>query len=370
MRVLFYSNIPSPYRVDFYNELGKKCDLTVLFELHDSSERDEKWQHEEFRNFRGIYLKGKRLTTDSAFCPEITKYFKRKYDAIVFTVLASPTALWAASYLRRNKIPYYFEGDGGFIGSTRGIKAAWKRFIISGAKGCFSTSVEFDRYCEAYGAGEERIFRYPFTSVRREDVLTRPLTRSEKQQKKQELGILEEKMVISVGQFIERKGFDLLLRASKNFPEGTGLYIIGGDPTEEYKDIVRQLDLQGVHFVPFMSAGLLREYYRAADVFAFFTREDIWGLVVNEAMANGLPVVSTDRCIAATELIHNGENGYVISMNDVAGMSTAVGKILENPEICREMSQNALKEISEHYTIENMAEEHVKILMEECRCTG
>ena len=43
MKVLFYSNIPSPYRVDFYNELGKKCDLSVLFELQDSTERDENW---------------------------------------------------------------------------------------------------------------------------------------------------------------------------------------------------------------------------------------------------------------------------------------------------------------------------------------
>lgn len=364
MKVLFYSNIPSPYRVDFYNELGKKCDLTVLFELQNSTERDAKWQHEGFCNFNGIYLKGKRLTTDSAFCPGIIEYFQQKYDAIVFTVLTSPTALWAAAYLRRHKVPYYFEGDGGFVGSTRGIKAAWKRFIISGTEGCFSTSAEFDRYCEAYGADPERIFRYPFTSVRRADVLVRPLTDSEKQQKKQELGIREEKMVISVGQFIPRKGFDLLLRASKDFPEGTGLYIIGGDPTEEYRDIVRQLNLKGIHFAPFMPAEELREYYRAADVFAFFTREDIWGLVINEAMANGLPVVSTDRCIAATELIRNGENGYVIPVDDVTGMSAAVTGILENTEIRLEMSQNALKEIREHYTIENMAGEHMKILGE------
>ena len=113
-----------------------------------------------------------------------------------------------------------------------------------------------------------------------------------------------------------------------------------------------------------MSAEKLREYYRAADIFAFFTREDIWGLVVNEAMANGLPVVSTDRCIAAVELIRNGENGYVIPTEDVEAMSRAVNSILENPELRNKMAENALQKIREQYTIENMAEEHYRIFEE------
>ena len=53
----------------------------------------------------------------------------------------------------------------------------------------------------------------------------------------------------------------------------------------------------------------------AADVFVMPTREDIWGLVINEAMAYGLPVVSTDKCIAALELVKNGRNGYIIPPN-------------------------------------------------------
>ena len=50
-------------------------------------------------------------------------------------------------------------------------------------------------------------------------------------------------------------------------------------------------------------------YYQAADMLVFPTREDIWGLVINEAMANGLPTVSTDKCVAALEMIKQGENG-------------------------------------------------------------
>ena len=43
MKILFYTNIPSPYRVAFFNELGKHCELTVVFETANSTERDDAW---------------------------------------------------------------------------------------------------------------------------------------------------------------------------------------------------------------------------------------------------------------------------------------------------------------------------------------
>ena len=147
MKVLYITNIPSPYKVDYYNELGKTCELTVLFELADSSERSEEWKKYRFETFEGIILKGKRISVDTAVCPEIVNYLKKgRYDVVVLSVLASPTALLAAHILRRRKIPYYYEGDGGFAGQPSGIKAAMKRYVISAAEKFLSSSEEFDRY--------------------------------------------------------------------------------------------------------------------------------------------------------------------------------------------------------------------------------
>ena len=110
MKVLYITNIPSPYKVDYYNELGKTCELTVLFELADSSERSEEWKKYRFETFEGIILKGKRISADTAVCPEIINYLKKgRYDVVVLSVLASPTALLAAHILRHRKIPYYYE---------------------------------------------------------------------------------------------------------------------------------------------------------------------------------------------------------------------------------------------------------------------
>ena len=64
----------------------------------------------------------------------------------------------------------------------------------------------------------------------------------------------------------------------------------------------------------------------AADAFVLPTREDIWGLVINEAMAYGLPVVTTDRCNAGLELIKNNVNGYVVHVDDKGELAKKLQK--------------------------------------------
>lgn len=365
MKVLYLSNIPSPYRVDYFNELGKFCDLTVLFEAESSTERDEEWKKYRFKHFKGIFLKGKRINADTAFCPGVGSYLRRgEYDFVIVTVLASPTALLAVNALKRRKIPYFYEGDGGFAGKTTGLKAMLKRYIISGARKVFSTAVEFDRYCTAYGAKQENILRYPFTSVKREELLTVPLTREEKRELKREFGVAEECAVVSVGQFIHRKGFDLLLECSRELPENIGVYIVGGKPTDEYLALQEKYGLKQVHFMEFMPRERLMRFFRAMDLFVLFTREDIWGLVINEAMANGLPVISTDRCIAALELIKQGENGLLVETENKCQMKEALLRLADSEELREKMSQGAIRTM-ERYTIENMAAEHMKVFESE-----
>ena len=365
MKVLFYTNIPSPYRVDFFNELGKQCELTVLFELGDSTERDEEWKKYRFQNFKGIILNGIRLSTDTAFCPQIVKYLKRNtYDMVVVSVLASPTAILATSIMKLKKIPYCYEGDGGFVGSTSGIKAWIKRYIISSAELCLSTSKPFDEYCVAYGAKSEKVYRYPFSSVKEKELLQRPITSQEKMIIKNELGIKEDKMIISVGQVVHRKGFDLFIEACKDLDPDVGIYIIGGQPTEEYLRLKEKYGLHNLYFLNFMNKKELNRYYQAADLFALFTRYDIWGLVINEAMANALPVISTDKCVAAIELIDNAQNGYVVESENLEEMKLRIEEIILDDRLRAIMADNSLKKIRE-YTIENMAVVHMRIFENE-----
>lgn len=363
MKVLFITNIPSPYRVDFFNELGKMCELTVVFEKASSDERNEEWKQYKFANFKGIILNGKSVSVDKAFSLKIIRYVKDKsFDHIICANCLTPTGMLAVMYMKYKYIVYWLESDGAFAKTGKGFKEHIKKYLITGAKGYFSTSEEHDRYYLQYGARKEQIYRYPFTSIKEADLLPPFLDENEKKSYLHEgLDVCEEKMVLAVGQFIYRKGFDLLLKAAQYLPDDIGIYIVGGEPSNEFIELKKQFDLNNVHFVGFKTKRELKKYYMAADLFVHPTREDIWGLVINEAMACGLPVITTNKCTAGLELVKNGENGYIIPINDSETLGKRICTILNDVELQSKMGKNSLLKIRE-YTIEQMAKRHMEIL--------
>lgn len=361
LKVLFLTNIPSPYRVSFFNQLGKSCDLTVLFEKGFSDERDASWKNYNFSNFKGVFLKGKAIRTDMALSFEVLKYIKDKsFDKIICANAATPTGMLAIAYMKTHKIPYFIEGDGGFAKSGKGLKEGIKKYFIKGANGYFSTSSAHDEYYKTYGANQNKIYRYPFTSIKNEDILSSPPTAQEKDELRKELAITEKTVIVTVGRFIYRKGFDLLLNAAKDLPKSCGIYFIGGTATQEYTQIKDKLGLDNVHFIGFKLKDELNKYFKAADLFVLPTREDIWGLVVNEAMANALPVVTTDRCIAGLELVKNDENGYIVPINNEKMLAEKINSILQDEEK-RSAMQTCSLNIVKEYTIEKMAARHLEI---------
>lgn len=359
MKLLFMTNIPSPYRVDFFNELGKYCDLTVTFEKTTSNERDKSWSNYQFQNFKGVFLKGKSINTDTAICFEIKKVIKNgNFDKIICANFTSPTGMIAIRYMRKKKIKYWLESDGGFAKNGKGFKEKLKKYLIKGAEGYLSTGKAHDEYYFTYGAEKERIHRYPFTSIHENYVEESVGSAEEKLALREKLQIPEEKVVLAVGQFIYRKGFDVLIKAATELPKNVGFYFVGGTPTKEYLALREENGLSNVHFAGFKDRKTLKEYYRAADVFAFPTREDIWGLVVNEAMANGLPVITTDKCVAGLELVKEGENGYLVPTDDVKALKQAIEKVFENQENVTLMGEKSL-EIIKGYSIEEMTRVHL-----------
>lgn len=360
MRVLFLTNMPSPYRVDFFNELGKKCELTVMFERKRDSGRDERYKAGRYENFKAIFPKGVQSGDAEAFCPGVLGLLsKRKFEHIIVGNYYSPTGMLAIEYMRLRKIPFILSTDGGMIKEDSKFKYRLKRHFIGAASGWLSTGKITTEYLVHYGADRLKTVVYPFTSIREKDILDKPLTQYEKYEIRKKLGMSEEKIVISVGQFIYRKGYDILLQACEKLADSVGVYIIGGKPTEEYLKMKRELKLNQVHFIDFMDKNHLAEYYKAADLFVLPTREDIWGLVVNEAMSYGLPVITTDKCVAGIELIKNGQNGNIVSNENPSLLAEACNEILTSNLMKLGMtSLNIIKK----YTIENMSQTHWEFL--------
>ena len=367
MKILWFTNIPSPYRVEFFNELGRNCDLTVVFERNASAERDRSWTNNKFISFKGIILKGINIGVDKSLSINALKFIQKdKYDHIVISNPLTPTGIIAMKFMQAKKIPYSILSDGGFPKNGHGIKEKIKRYILSGASLYFSTASIHDQYYLLYGAKFKDIVRYPFTSLRTSDVLKVNLQKTEKEKLRNLLGMKEKKIIISVGRFTHGKGFDVLLKACSKLDEDTGVYIIGGQPTQEYIKEILKLKLKNIHFLEFMSKKELSKYYSAADLFVLPTRGDVWGLVINEAMAHGLPIITTNKCIAGLELVENGQNGYIIPVDNEEELIEKMNELMKDDENREKMGRNNLKKIKE-YTIEKMAKRHLEIFQERRR---
>lgn len=359
MRVLFLTNIPSPYRVDFFNALGKKCDLTVLFETSTAKDRDRKWVADKIDNFTAIFMKGIKCGQAEAFCPEVVKYVaKKEYDVVVVGMYSSPTGMLAIEIMKLIKKKFIISSDGGIKKDDAGIKHWIKEHFISSASAWLSTGKVTDEYLMYYGARKELIHRYPFTSVKESDILESPIAHADKIHYREKIGMKEDYIVLSVGQFIYRKGYDLLLSACRDLRGNIGVYIVGGKPTQEYLNQKKELCLDNVHFIDFMSKIELSNFYKAADIFVLPTREDIWGLVINEAMAYGLPVITTEACVAGVEMIKNSTIGKIIPSDNVESIYSAINEFSISHSVFR---TDLILEISKQYSIENMADVHMNI---------
>lgn len=113
-------------------------------------------------------------------------------------------------------------------------------------------------------------------------------------------------ILLHVGQMIARKGVAEFLRAAARLQqEGISFSIVlvgGGCDTVKQQQLAAELGLKNIHFFPAQHPNAMPAFYRSADVLIFPTLSDVWGLVANEAVLSGLPVLCSRYAGCAPEL--------------------------------------------------------------------
>ena len=346
-KILILSIYPAPYRMELISRFSDCYDMDVFFEHSGGDERNAKW-----------FSSGKFLTLDSdAGYAAYQKINLSDYAFVLLYDYAGSASRKLIIKCKLKRIPYVINCDGVMM-TPHGnpIKDLYKRFLISGASAYLASGEHAKKYFLHYGAKEARIHIHPFSALVPEDFVDAPLSKEEKRALREQLGLpVEGKLAIGVGRFIPLKRYGELVSAWANMPTDCNLLLVGGGREEEtYRAIIKEKKLSNVILEPFHTPVELRNYYRAADLFVHPTSYDVWGLVLNEAMASGLPVVASDHCVASLELIRDGENGYRTPMGDEAALCERARELLENPEKRASMAKEALATI-QPYTLENMA---------------
>jgi GalNAc-alpha-(1->4)-GalNAc-alpha-(1->3)-diNAcBac-PP-undecaprenol alpha-1,4-N-acetyl-D-galactosaminyltransferase len=151
-------------------------------------------------------------------------------------------------------------------------------------------------------------------------------------------------IILTVGRIDANKNQRILIEAFANLNTENWKLIIAGDGVlkEEYKKLTETLGIAAkVDFVG--NVQNIWDYYNQAKIFAFTSNSEGFPNALLEAMSFGLPCVSTDCPSGPSEIIVNDENGYLTELNNKEHLEKSLSKLISNPEICNQFSQNAIK---------------------------
>ena len=341
MKVLFQCNAISPYRNNFFNELAKYVDLTVVYETENSEHkhRDKKWFDGLKVEYNKVKLEKKNFLKFTY--GDISKVLDKSYDYVILGNYLSLTGIKTLKLCKKLKIKMGVSADGAIVKKDNPISYLLKSHILKKAKFFLSPSSWTDEYFKKYSK-KTSIYRYKFTSIQNSDIKEYVERENSKEVK-----------ILTVGQFIYRKGFDILLEIAPKI--NAKILICGGEPTQEYLDLVKS---DNVSFLGFKTKEELSLEYQKADIFVLPTREDVWGLVINEAMNYSLPILTTTTCVAGVELL---DKEYLFDYTDKVVFISKLNNLISNYELRLELGKKNNEKIKS-YTLENMAKETFEIL--------
>lgn len=361
MKILFLTQNLAPFRMAWIEELSKYYEITV-YHIGEY----EKSVNDKYRNYipRNVYCKDISVS----FFKRVKVYdykriLKEEPDITIidgYGFLAQAMLILLFKLIKKN---YLLSIDGGLVEPRENfIKKIFKGILLGGAEGYLSTSEVTDNYLVHYGAPLERIYRHYFSYVFKNEILKSPSTVN-KSKYRNELGLHNKFTIISVGKFEFRKGFDILLEAVNLIEEDIQVIIIGGKKSDLANLSINSIDKDRVMIIDFCEKDKLNMYYRASDIFVLPTRYDAWGLVIGEAMSHGLPIITTDKCVAGLSMIEDEVNGYIIPVNNSHKLRESILKLYLNPGLSNLISENNAKLIYK-YTIEESAKNDIENLKE------
>jgi glycosyltransferase involved in cell wall biosynthesis len=242
--------------------------------------------------------------------------------------------------------------------ARNGFKESVKAFIIKQFDGYFNFGTNSENYILSLGISKEKML------VRRNCVDNKALNKIYLKQlpnrnERQKALKLPSKNFIFVGRLIDFKNLFHFLEAfdfaKKESINDWGVIILGdGEQKADLKKYVLEKNILNISFQKGVSWQQVPEYLALSNVLVLPSYSEPWGLVVNEAMACGLPVLVSDKCGCAIDLVNNGANGFTFSPFNNQQLTNVLLKFM-NKEVNLEQMGKASEQIIKDYSPENVA---------------
>lgn len=273
---------------------------------------------------------------DAWFNPQIVwELVRNRYDAIVVYGWNSFTdwLVFFTAFLIKTPILLWGENPLNQELTKKGIKIKLKqgllRWLFRRISSFLYIGKENRKFYEYLGVPESKLFFTPYATNNELVLRESARLKSQKAGLRKKIGLFEESVVILfVGRFMTKKNPLDLLKAyetltSKPLSQSVSLVFVGeGLLRAELENYTKDKKLENVFFVGFRGKPEIYEYYAIADIFVLPSGVgETWGLVVNEAMCFGLPVIVADIIGCAPDLARPDENGFIFPTGDLLSLS-------------------------------------------------
>ena len=335
MKITIVTNIPTPYRDPVYLELSKFNEIDLLVLYCSPSEPNREWKVNKL-SFNHKFL-SEKTKTYVHFNFNILKELNYFNPDVVITAGFNPTMLIAwlwTIHKKRKHIPF----SDANIHSESKLSIFHKlirKLVYKTSDAFLGASDKTLKLFKSYNIDDKKFFKSCLS------VANEKFKPNKNIEKKYDL--------LFCGQFIDRKNplfFVELVKYINNFKPEIRVLLIGNGPLKE--KTIKKLDEYQITYddAGFVQPSEIINYYHMSKLFIFPTKKDPWGLVANEALASGVPVLVSSVAGVANELVIDGFNGYVFDNFDLNSWGEITFQLLLNKNMYNTFSKNALLSVN------------------------
>jgi len=366
-QVVLLTNFVPPYRLPLYEALADRvARLTVL--VSTPVEEGRSWRPDsgrlELRVQRTLSLRRSWRHpagfSDAAFLhvpwdtlPQLRSLrpdvvisgelgFRSLFSAVYRVLSGARLVLWATLSERSEQ-------------GRHPLRLLLRRFLLRHADRVIVNGASGARYVRSYGVPDHRIDVVPYVALpgfseaaRHSPAANDPV-----------------RHLLFVGQLTERKGLVPFLRAldawARSHPsEEIALTIVGSGESQPLIEGFRPTGSLAIRLLGEQDPAALPAFFAQADALVFPTLADEWGLVVNEALAAGVPVLGSIHSQAVEELCHEGRTGWVFDPEDEASTRSAIDRALstgaDDLARMRELARERVRHLTPQWAADRLVE--------------
>ena len=366
IKVVYWNNMPAPYMVDRFNALAKRgsFDFEVWFNERVGGGRswnvDERSWLFKYQYVPAIKILGKNLHF-------VVPLLLNRRPNVLVSLYAQPSFLLGWFVARLCKIKTAFRV---LMTNDRWVRRLWikeqlKHFLFSRVDAIETPGEDGAKFAIRYGASRKKVFLATHTvdsGFMRRAINVLPEERVRLRNRLNLVGTV----FLYVGRLWSGKGVQYLLEAfcmvEQQAMGKVSLLLLGDGPDElAYREYCHTRNIANVIFGGYKQKEELPIYFAAADVFVFPTLGDPYGIVVDEAMACSLPVISTSAAGEIRARVRDGLNGYLVDPENSEALAAAMLKLANDAVLRKDMGQKSRQLVVNH-TPERWAEDFEKMI--------